>query len=360
MTEPRARAFRILSLDGGGIRGAFIAGFLAGVEERLGIHLAKHFDLIAGTSTGAIIAAALAVGEPASRIEEFYKKYGQKIFSGRPPKERGRLTWIRAKAAHFCFDRILRKFNLDYENLFQPKYAPCPLREALTEVFGNRTLESATTRLVIPAVDLTGGQTIVFKTPHLPEMIRDRYLQIVDVLMATTAAPTYFPHATIGVGSAYVDGGLWANNPSIVAIVEALRIRDEATRKDIDKTFDRDSIEMLSVGTGKASYFAKPPADGGGIYWWAPHLVNIPSVAQSQGINFQASFLLGNRLHRIDYDLPDGRWSLDNTEMLDQMIEIGRRRTIERLSELKPFFFEGYSECPYFPFPDTSRDQRGG
>jgi hypothetical protein len=187
----------------------------------------------------------------------------------------------------------------------------------------------------------------------MPDLFRERHYRIVDVLMATTAAPTFFPHAAINAGSAYVDGGLWANNPGMVAIAEALRIREKADRDGMDHAIELESIHMLSVGTGKASCFAKPPIGGAGAMWWAPQLFNISSAAHSQGINFQAQYLLGDRLHRIDYDLPDGRWSLDGIDMLAEMAKIGHERSTENLACLRPIFFCNKAEHPWQPFPDV-------
>jgi patatin-like phospholipase/acyl hydrolase len=350
MKGPDPKSFRILSLDGGGIRGAFIAGFLADLEHRLNCRMADHFDLIAGTSTGAIIAVALGLHEPAEKIERFYRDRGPKIFRRRQPLPLTR--WQRMKK--YFVERHVKGYGLDYDQLQQSKYEAKELRVALEEVFANRTMEEAKTRLVIPAVDLTRGQTIVFKTPHLPDLFRDRHYRVVDVLMATTAAPTFFPHAVIDEGSAYVDGGLWANNPSMVAIAEALRIREKAGRDGTDHPIDLESIHMLSVGTGKASFFAKPPIGGAGAMWWAPHLFNISSVAQSQGINFQAQYILGDRLRRIDYDLPDGRWSLDSIETLAEMAKIGHERSTEKLASLRPIFFDQKAQHPSQPFPDVA------
>jgi hypothetical protein len=111
--EAPGRPFRILSLDGGGIRGAFTAAFLADIERRLGCRVADHFDLIAGTSTGGIIAAALAAGEPASRVVEFYRSRGPRIFT-RP--EPGRLQRVLA----YLPDRLLARVGLDVQSLLAP------------------------------------------------------------------------------------------------------------------------------------------------------------------------------------------------------------------------------------------------
>jgi hypothetical protein len=347
------RPFRILSLDGGGIRGSFIAGFLAELERRLKVRMVDHFDLIAGTSTGAIIAAALALGEPAEKAESLYNLRGPKIFERRKPVPLSR--WQRVKK--WLVEKYVSEHGLDYDQMQQSKYEAKELRTALTDEFGPGKIGDAKTRLVIPAIDLTRGQTIVFKTPHMPNLFRDRHYRVVDVLMATTAAPTYFPHGVIGEGSAYADGGLWANNPAMVAIVEALRIRETANREGIDLPIDQGEIYMLSVGTGRASYFAKPPADGAGLIWWGPKLYNVSSIAQAQGINFQAQYVLGDRLRRIDYDLPDGRWSLDSVDMLAEMTKIGHERANENLAVLQPVFFIEKAQHPFTPFPDAGPAQ---
>lgn len=337
--------FRILSLDGGGIRGAFTAAFLADIEERTNCRICEFFDLVAGTSTGGIIAAALAAGEPAARIVQFYRERGPAIFV-RPARPKTRMAKCRTWLANLC----LRKTGIDEDWLWSPKYESGPLRDALEEVFGNRTIEELRCcRTVIPSVDLTKGQTVVFKTPHLPDLVRDRRFRVVDVVLATTAAPTYFPHATFGVGSAYVDGGVWANNPTMVAVAEALRIGKGCRRPGVDRDVALEAITVLSVGTGRAPYFAKPPAGGGGIAWWLAPLLELVSVSQAQGVHFQSSYVLGDRYHRVDFDLPNASWKLDCIDVVDQLIHLGRDRAAEHLASIQnQFLFQPTS--PYVPF----------
>ena len=127
--------FRILSLDGGGIRGAFAAAFLARIEQEIGSPITDYFDLIAGTSTGGIIALALGLGEPAARIRDLYEKRGSQIFTRRVHVRVP--GWQRA-----CVALAKRKLpTLDLGVLQRSKYPAQPLREALTELFGTRTLE---------------------------------------------------------------------------------------------------------------------------------------------------------------------------------------------------------------------------
>ena len=260
--------FRILSLDGGGICGAFVAGFLAGIEERTGKRIGQHFDLIAGTSTGGIIAAALAFGEPASRIEAFYREHGHLIFRRRKVEVNGRLKGAFKRLVFRTLDHVLLKDRgLDCDWILHSKYKGEPLKAALTEVFSGKPLGESPTRLVIPSINLTNGQTKVFKTPHLPGLHIDLHLPVVDVVMATTAAPTYFPYAVIQPGSMYVDGGLWANNPTMVGLVESMAISNRCLR-DEDPRFDLETTSVLSVGTGRCQRFMKPPGGEAGVAWW--------------------------------------------------------------------------------------------
>src|SRR4051812_44513074 len=135
--------FRILALDGGGLLGTFSASVLAELEKESGRRIVDHFDLITGTSTGGIIAIALAMGVPAEKILEFYTTRGPKIS---PPAQRA-TAWIRTLS-----------------NFFRPKFAPAPLRESIVSVIGEGKLRDAHTRLAIPAYEASPGRVYVFKT----------------------------------------------------------------------------------------------------------------------------------------------------------------------------------------------------
>jgi uncharacterized protein len=342
-------SFRILALDGGGIRGAFTAAFLADIEERLGAQISQYFDLIAGTSTGAIIAAALTAGEPVRRVLEFYRERGPLIFQ-RPSRPMTPTSRLRKWFVNKC----LSKTGIDEDWLWHPKYQAQALQDSLVEVFGDRTMEDLTcSRAVIPAVDLVKGQTVVFKTPHLPGLVRDRRYRIVDVLLATTAAPTYFPHATFGIGSAFVDGGVWANNPTMLAISEALRIGKLCNRPR-DPDVDLDSISVLSIGTGRTMYFAKPPAAGGGVAWWLAPLIELVSVTQAQGVSFESAYILDESYCRIDFDVPNGSWKLDSVDVVDELIHLGRAKAPELFADIHNRFLRSPT-ARYIPFEDITK-----
>src|SRR5713226_6315907 len=139
---------KILSLDGGGIKGVFAASFLASVEESLGARIGDYFDLIVGTSSGGILALGLGMELPAKRILEFYETCGPGIF---------RRSW-------------LSRF---YAPLFLGRYDPALLRRALQNVFGTAKLGDSKKRLVIPSMNLETGEVHVFKTAHHPRLQTD-------------------------------------------------------------------------------------------------------------------------------------------------------------------------------------------
>jgi predicted acylesterase/phospholipase RssA len=341
-----SRPFRILSLDGGGIRGAFTAAFLAEVEAQLRRPVGQFFDLIAGTSTGGIIALGLALRVPAAKIQSFYCEHGPCIFTRRRPLP----VPVIARPAARWLDRWLGKVGLDVDCLRHSKYTSDQLRASLEEVFGDHKLEQALSRVIIPSIDVTKGETVTFKTAHQPGFFRDRHFRAVDIALATAAAPGYFPHATILPGSAYIDGGLWANNPSLVAYVEAMKIRQVCDRPE-DPVFSSDDVFMLSIGTGKPRAYAKPPVAGAGFAFWVSPLLTIGPLSQSQGTVYQMQYLLRDRFHRVDFPMPNIPWGLDAVDKIDDLCHLGREAATKDLATLRPSFFAG--TAPSFnPFPE--------
>ena len=200
---------KILTIDGGGIKGIFSAVFLAELEEKCDGSICDYFDLIAGTSTGAIIAAALCIGIPAKDIADLYMENAENIFP------------------------LRRKYKI-----FRGKYDSEPLKKALTNTFGEKQVKDCKTRLLIPVFNLTTRKVQVFKTPHAEDLLYDKDELLVDILMATTAAPIFFSPYKMKRG-VYMDGGVGANNPSMLAFVEGL------TRCG----WNRNEMRMLSVGS---------------------------------------------------------------------------------------------------------------
>lgn len=340
--------FQVLALDGGGIRGAYSAAFLAELERLLGHPVAKHFDLLAGTSTGGIIATALAFGVPAKAIETLYRDNGHSMFmrerTVKPPLGLRVLAWLLRSR--------LPDLARDPASLLEAKYSPQPLRTQLEALLGARLLEEASTRLLLPSVDVGTGQTVVFKTPHLPALVRDRTMRAVDVVLATAAAPTYFPPHEPQSGGAYCDGGLWANNPAIVGYAEAVKISANCRRQGIDPEFSHENVRMLSVGTGAQPYRLRPPGARAGLGYWGPVILDVMGAAQSQGIDFQAQYLLGERYARVNFQVPDGSWKLDRVDVVEELLHLGREAATSRWAALQSYL--KHDASPLRPFPIQS------
>lgn len=222
-SNSETKPFRILSIDGGGYRGLFAAYLLKRIEEQYNVDWRSYFDLFAGTSTGAIIAAGLAAGKTAHEIAEFYEQYGPEIFP--------RKVW-----------RIW-PFTLFVE-LFKSKYKLSSLKSLLENVLGQKTFgDIENIPLLICATNITKGNPVVFKS-HYKKGNRDYKIRLSDAVLASCAAPTFFDPAEIG-STLYTDGGLWANSPILAAYIEATTYLHKP----------QSSLKFLSMGTGIQNYF---------------------------------------------------------------------------------------------------------
>jgi len=271
----------VLALSGGGMRGLFTAAALARLEEKVS-DLAARFTLIAGTSIGGILAIGLAVGVKAAVMEKAIRDHGPTIFRRRLP------------------DRIANP-----KRLFAAGYRPEPLEAAIRAILGaaaDRTLGEVTVPLLVTAVELNQGMARIFASKPVAQPGDDLKLRLVDVALATSAAPTYFPPHSVG-GRHYVDGGLIANSPDIVALQRARFRQGVPERK----------IRLLSVGT--ASYEKRRDqrlARSGGIAWLRRHdLIGLTLDAQADLSRAQARSFLGNRFYRLDR-LPERPIELDD------------------------------------------------
>lgn len=200
-TSSPKKTFKILSIDGGGIKGFYPARILQHIEERFQTRIADQFDMICGTSTGGLIALGLSIGKPASDIVKLYQEKGQSIFP--EPKNR--------------FGRFIQKAH---QIIGRGKYSKAELEKALIGFFGDNTLADAETYLNIPSYNLTLGMPRVFKNPH-GTLFKDGDITMVDAALATSAAPSYLPIHEIN-NALYCDGGMWANNPALTGVIEAL------------------------------------------------------------------------------------------------------------------------------------------
>lgn len=340
--QPR---FRILSLVGGGLRGAFAIGLLAELEKQLDKPLAAYFDLVAGTSTGSITASALCNGMTAGEVEDFYQRHAAQIFKPREPY----VPASYLKPVYGLAKRFMEKRNRNLDHFFQSRYCPFSLNDALEEGFGNtRLCDLKHSRLLVPTVNLTEGRTRVFRTPHLPRNSETRNWRVVDVIAASAAAPTYFPHKRMPDGKDYVDGGLWAIDPGVAALSEAVRITEQCCRS-VDSPFNLHQVWMLSLGTGQSSYSLSPPDADAGMLYWSQHVAEVMGVSQVQGTQLPLRFVLENRYCHIDFEMTDPTWTLDNTQITKQLFDLGHQRGRELCEELKSTFCD-HPTSPFTPF----------
>ncbi len=334
--------FQVLSLIGGGIRGAFITSFLRDLEQNLGKPIAECFDLIAGTSTGGIIAAGLASGMSAEEVHQFYVQYGAKIFTPRPKYRAKGYLRLLFPPVNFVFRK---RTGSVLDSFLRARYCPDALYWAFSEGFGDRKLGDVdTTRLIIPTVNLTRGKPHIFRSSHLPEAIPDQDISITDVLVAATAAPTYFPHKMIK-DEAYADGGLWAPDPSSQAIAESMRVRRDCHRGECTPTHEVEDIHLLSIGTGRSMLSLKPPGADAGMIYWAKHVADVMGASQTEGIHESLEFWLGDRYKHVNFDMEE-RWPLDAVENIPKLFEMGSRRAKEVGAELHDEFFQ-HTRAPF-------------
>lgn len=298
---PKDRLFRILSIDGGGIRGVFPAAYLAEIERRFlgGDSIASHFDMIAGTSTGGIIALALGHGMTGREALEIYTERGERIF---PPKN--------------LAGRIGRAIRW----LAKPKHDQDALKTELLRVFGDKVLDLSQKRLVIPSFEGRHGEPFLYKTPHHPDYQKDRHKRFAHVALHTTAAPSYYPGVDDD-GFVMIDGGIWANNPVMNALVDALACYD----------VPRENIRILSIGTGESTFTVDEKARNGGAAKWAfMRSFNAAARAQSKNALGQAFLLLGKQnVLRIDPPESDNAIKLDDVRRSLKELPLVARSLVE-------------------------------
>ncbi len=316
--------FQILALDGGGAKALFAAHVLAHLEDDLGVRVTDHFDMVAGTSAGGIVALGLGAGLRPKEIAEHFGDLVDRVFPSRL-QHRARLSRLR-----------------------RPAYNSDVLRDVLVEVFGDRTLGDSCVRLVVPSWDLQRGEVHIFKTRHGDRLTRDWRIKMVDVALATTAAPTYFRAARVH-DAPLIDGGVWANNPSVLAIGEARSMLGVPL----------DAMRVLNVGTMEPFTDNVDRLQTAGLLRWGPKAAGVILNASSRGGMGTAMHLVGfENFVRFDAPVPPGKFALDRIRAESVR---GYASTVSR--NLAPEFtakFAGHAAPPFTPLPPPTphSDQR--
>jgi uncharacterized protein len=265
--ERRGRADRsLLALSGGGYRGLFTATVLNELERDAGVRVAAMFDAMAGTSIGGILAIGMACGVSAATLAALIREHGSAIFAPKP---------------------------LALAGMASPRYAPDGLRRAivlaLTEPIARRPFAEIPFPLAIVAVDETTNQPRVFRTNAMCGGEGD-HTPTIDVALATSAAPTYFP-PHVAEGRTFVDGGLVANAPDLVLLNEAMGLFG----------CNLDDCHLLSVGTAASPRLDQVTGHPGMIGWTVRHgLIELILVAQETLAVDQVRRLRPGTFLRID------------------------------------------------------------
>ncbi len=283
-----SRPFRVLSIDGGGVRGIFAAKILELMETKLNIDIYKTFDLIVGTSTGSIIAAAIITKYDLTQLVKDYDENAPKIF---------------------------RKKKLAGIHL-SSKYDSSFLESFLQEKLGKRKLGEIEKPLILNATNVSLGEVYVFKSSYQKvqrkgDYVRDREVPLYKAVLASCSAPIYFDPVDIN-GTLICDGGIWANNPSLVGYTDAIRNFSE----------QRDNIKILSLGTGQAQHnYKKPQRWGWGFLtgWKHTQLVDFMMSCQTKFPQNVLQLIDPDGIFRINP--PIDKYPLDNYQNIPILVE---------------------------------------
>lgn len=287
---------RILSIDGGGIRGIIPALVLQRLEELTGQPTARMFDLLAGTSTGGIIALGLTVASPegstpknsAGDLVSLYETRGEHIFSAS--------GWHKLAALG---------------NLLDEKYSSVGLQAELADCLGSTMLRDAIQRVMVTSYDIERRAPYFFKSyKAADDAARDHLMT--DAALATSAAPTYFEPAELDQGQpnyrALVDGGVFANNPAMCAYAEARLLFPQAQ-----------NYLVVSLGTGQLTRPIKAAdAEGWGLAGWARPLLDVVFDGVSDAVDYQLRQLCDNpdaaeqSYYRFQTELTEGSDDMDD------------------------------------------------
>lgn len=276
--------YKILSIDGGGIRGILPARVL----ERLETHrpgIVQNFDLFAGSSTGAVLAAGFAYGFDARFMRQMYQGFGKEVF------------------ADSIWDDIR-----DLKYILGADYSIENLKALLERVIGETTLGDLEKNVLIATFDLKDESRDPPRWKpkffhNYPDSRGDSEEKLVDVVIRSAAAPIYFP-----IYQGYIDGGVSAINPSMCALAQAFN----------EGFLD---IRLLSLGTGNNPRWLDEQNGDWGVFQWGLNLINIVMDGGSEVADYQCRQILKGQYFRLQPQMPKSI-GLDEWQSTDELIEI--------------------------------------
>lgn len=311
---------KIFSADGGGYLGLATASFIAESERHFDKRFADVFDLFCGTSTGAIIALALAHGLDGSQIVGLYETLGTNVFRNR-----------------FKIVRAGRRIKAVVRSMYSNK----ALRAALDTAFGDATLgdlHANGRRVIITSFSLTRGKPRVFKTDHGPDLTTDNGYKLKDVALASAAAPIYFPVVKLncpikGTSETFCDGGLFANHPALLGLAECVSHLGEPLS----------NISVLSLSTPRSD-IAQPESGlnfldrmvvSRGLISWGTKIFNVMIDGTSEASHETLRRLVDwgqehSRYQRIDFPKPRGLdMDIADKQATETLKQLGFQRAVD-------------------------------
>lgn len=307
--------FRILSLDGGGVRGAYTASALAALESKIGAPLVDYFDLIVGTSTGGIVAIGLGLNISPARLVQFYKERAEDIFP--------RTGWLSSGIQ--TVKRLFVGTEYDQESLLDALKS-----ELHDKLFGDSRC---------PLVIVSYNASRIPDGPHLfkTNRLEHQHLKAFMVALATSAAPTYFSAVPIKLNEhdneqIYVDGGIWANCPALVGVAEAVR--------SFGKRLE--DLRLLSIGTTYKPFTISQAQTRGSIVldWdFGKDLAAFFGSAQQAGTWGTTNFLLGEDHCTRITSTTDEQIPLDDSSRVEELVALGARDALEHFDSVARMFF---------------------
>jgi patatin-like phospholipase/acyl hydrolase len=294
--------FKILSIDGGGLKGVVPLTILKKIEELTGQPIWKSFDLIAGTSTGGLIASALTIPKgpdvqaakySLDDIINVYIQRGQEIF---PPRKTKLGEWIET-----------------VDDTLRPKFSDTGIAKVFGDICGNSCLNDSLTDVMICTYDLANNIPLFFKS-RSSRNNPDQNISMYNICRATSAGPTYLPAFELNYPNGNespqrlcIDGGVYVNNPSLAALAEFSKNHAEYGYGDANKDISYDDVFVLSIGTGDyAGPITAEEAKNKGELFWANRISDIMMRGVNESTDYEMTEMMitGNYL-RLNISIMD-------------------------------------------------------